>query len=143
VSNNEEAQITTTEPIHDLYLRMLISVLEHDGSTDSSMAITLSTNSGVITGQLITRDTWKALWSTQLEGATGNGAELMKTFIESVDKAIDELNEEEGAEDQDPVRRFIHLKDATMFVPGADRLSLPLWRGRLESVAGWTLGNFK
>lgn len=141
MSNTQDGNVTT-EPVHDLYLRMLIRMLEHDGSSRSSMSITLSTNGGVVSGHLITRDVWKSLWSDQLKGATGTGVEALSTFPDDLDAAIDGAVQESGAEPpkDDGLRYFVHLKNATLFVPGVDRIGFPLWRGRLDSVTGWSLG---
>jgi hypothetical protein len=36
---------------------------------------------------------------------------------------------------------YIHLRDATVFAPGAQpTLAKTLWRGRLSHVSGWSLG---
>lgn len=74
MSNTEGNGIVVTEPIHDLYLQMLIKLLEHN-DPGASMSITLSTNSGVIYGQLVTQETWKGLWTEFLmaEGASKRG----------------------------------------------------------------------
>jgi hypothetical protein len=131
-----------TEPVLDLYLRMLISLLERDGSHRSSMPITLTTNGGVVYGDLITREAWKAVWAEQMETATGVGVEAVKTFPDDIDAAIDQVSAEEGEgrPEDDGMRYFVHLKNATVFVPGMNQLSMPSWRGRLDSITGWSIG---
>lgn len=60
-------------------------------------------------------------------------------------------NESEGykeayAADDDggelPELTFVHLRDASLSIPGAPLQAVGLWRGRLDEVSGWTLGNF-
>lgn len=52
----------------------------------------------------------------------------------------------EGADHEDlppmPDVQFVHLRHVTVSTASADR-RLPLWRGRLDQVAGWTLGGFE
>ena len=45
--------------------------------------------------------------------------------------------------DTAPEPAFIHLRQATVHAPGSDAvLPATLWRGRLDHVSGWSLGNF-
>lgn len=133
--------ITVTQPVHDLYLRMLIKMLEKDDTNESHIPITLATNSGVIYGSVISRNAWKSLWVEEMKTATGVGVDLVRDFPNLIDSAIDEAFKEEGIErPADDGPRFIHLKQATMLAPGVNRIGVPLWRGRLESVVGWNVG---
>jgi hypothetical protein len=144
VSNTEDKndKPIIVEPIHDLYLRMLISLLETDKSHGASASITLTTNSGVIYGHLITREAWKGLWVEQMKTATGTGVDAVRDFPAAIDRAVDDLFEESGEERpaDSGLPYFVHLRNVTMYVPGANQIGLPLWRGRLEAVTGWALG---
>jgi hypothetical protein len=52
-----------------------------------------------------------------------------------------EVDEAEAAESDLP--EFIHLRAATVHAPGTDAVPPEtLWRGRLEHVSGWSIGNF-
>jgi hypothetical protein len=51
--------------------------------------------------------------------------------------------DDEADEGAEPPTVFVHLRETTVHLPGAASVLEPgLWRGRLESVDGWTLGNF-
>lgn len=141
VSNTEGNGIVVTEPIHDLYLQMLITLLGH-GGPGASMSITLSTNSGVIYGDLVTRETWKGLWTEFLITEGGVEAGAYGDFPGAVDSALTKAQEAEGSEqpEDDDLPRFIHLKGATLLAPTNNRITLPFWRGRLDSVCGWSIG---
>ena len=39
--------------------------------------------------------------------------------------------------------QWIHLRDATGVVGGGGAAVMPLWRGRLTDVSGWSLGKPK
>lgn len=131
-----------TEPIHDLYLRMLIRVLEKDDTHRSSIPVTFMVNGGIIYGSLISADTWKIQWEEQMQKAEGVGVDVIRNFPRDIDEAFEQAFEEEAAEkpDDDGLRYFVHMKDASLVIPGSAPISLPLWRGRLESVDGWSVG---
>ncbi|WP_329295752.1 hypothetical protein [Streptomyces sp. NBC_01455] len=52
----EGSGIVTTEPVPDLYLSLLLSMVE-SGESVTSMSITLGTTSGVMSGDLVSRNT--------------------------------------------------------------------------------------
>ncbi|WP_329295750.1 hypothetical protein [Streptomyces sp. NBC_01455] len=67
----------------------------------------------------------------------------MGLFPDTADRLLKQAKEEAGEQNgsaQHGPPRFAHLKDVTLFLPGASPVSLPFWRGRLSSVSGWTLG---
>ncbi len=37
-------------------------------------------------------------------------------------------------------RHYIFLRNVTFIAPSLERSTLPLWRGRLSEVSGWSLG---
>ncbi|MEU2739391.1 hypothetical protein ABZ656_29490 [Streptomyces sp. NPDC007095] len=120
---------------------MLIKLLEHN-DPGASMSITLSTSSGVIYGQLVTRQTWKGLWTEFLMTEGGVEAGAYGTFPDAVDSASAKVQEAEGSEQSegDGLPRFIHLKNVTLLAPTDSPIALPFWRGRLDSVSGWSNG---
>jgi hypothetical protein len=63
---------------------------------------------------------------TQASGEQTGGDEAVKTGTAAAD-----------------LPEFIHLRAATVHAPGTDAV-LPetLWRGRLDHVSGWSIGNF-
>lgn len=131
-----------TEPITDFYLGTLIKVLEADTTNTASVSMTLTMSGGIVCGHLVSKDAWKALWAKQMQDATGSAAEAFRTFPDTIDSILDEARDEAGEEEpeDDGVRRFVHLKDATLFAPGQVRIRMPAWRGRMEAVSGWALG---
>jgi hypothetical protein len=122
-----------TEPIADVQLQMLCKLLAQ--SPRSSLPITLHLPSGVVYGDLIAHEAWKAEWSQELRHVEGQGVQLLATLPEMVDQAIDELSGEAAAH----LPRWIHLREVTS-VTGQKLVTAPLWRGRLADVSGWSLG---
>ncbi|MEU0136845.1 hypothetical protein ABZ172_22885 [Streptomyces sp. NPDC006296] len=124
-----------TEPVPDLQLQLLIQLLDREQR--SSLPVTLSVSGGVLHGDLIGHEAWKADWARSLRQVEGEGAHLIAEFPETVDQGIRELTGEDGVSH---LPRWIHLRDATLVFGGAGSLRLPLWRGRLADVSGWALG---
>ncbi|MFC5202471.1 hypothetical protein [Streptomyces kaempferi] len=141
MTSSEGSGIITTEPVPDLYLSLLLTMVE-SGESVTSMSITLGTASGVIGGNPVSRDAGKSLWTETVLTKANAGAGSMGLFPDTVDHLLEQAQEDasgHGASAQHGPR-FVHLKDVTLFVPGASPVTLPFWRGRLSSVAGWTLG---
>lgn len=140
MSETQDEGRVVEAPVRDLYLHMLIKLLEGDETNSSNIPVTLTTNGAVVHGQLITMETWKELWPETLRDAQGTGAELIRGFLDSIDTAFKQVREEDGLPEpeDDGLRNFVHLKEAV--VHGTNGIALPLWRGRLDSITGWSIG---
>ncbi|MFJ8748940.1 hypothetical protein ACIREO_06340 [Streptomyces sp. NPDC102441] len=136
VEARPETTAVMTEPVPDLQLQLLIQLLDRE--LRSSLPITLTLAGGVLHGDVIGHEAWKADWARSLRQVEGEGANLIAEFPETVDQGIRELSTGDGAATQLP--RWIHLRDATLVFGGTGSLRLPLWRGRLSDVSGWALG---
>lgn len=135
VETRPETTAVVTEPVPDLQLQLLIQLLDRE--MRSGLPITLTLAGGVLHGDVIGHEAWKADWARSLRQVEGEGANLIAEFPETVDQGIRELSTGEGTTQ---LPRWIHLRDATLVLGGAGSLRLPLWRGRLADVTGWALG---
>ncbi len=126
-----------TEPLPDLQLQLLIQLLDEDPR--SSLPLTLTHPGGLLHGDVIGHEQWKAEWARSLRQVEGEGANLLAEFPETVDQGVRELRADEDAETR-RLPRWIHLRDVTLVVGSMNPVSLPLWRGRLVDVSGWALG---
>ncbi|MFE4215581.1 hypothetical protein [Streptomyces sp. NPDC056844] len=135
VETRPETTAVMTEPVPDLQLQLLIQLLDRE--LRSSLPITLTLTGGVLHGDVIGHEAWKADWARSLRQVEGEGANLIAEFPETVDQGIRELSTGEGPTQ---LPRWIHLRDATLVLGGTGSLRLPLWRGRLADVSGWALG---
>lgn len=124
-----------TQPVPDLQLQLLIQLLDRE--TRSGLPLTLAVPAGVLHGDVIGHEAWKAEWARSLRQVEGEGANLLAEFPETVDQGLKEMAAEEDAPF---LPRWIHLRDATLVCGGVAPLRLPLWRGRLADVSGWALG---
>ncbi|MER5550407.1 hypothetical protein ABT001_01730 [Streptomyces sp. NPDC002793] len=135
VETRPDTTAVITEPVPDLQLQLLIQLLDRE--LRSGLPITLTLAGGVLHGDVIGHEAWKADWARSLRQVEGEGANLIAEFPETVDQGIRELGPGDGTAQ---LPRWIHLRDATLVLAGAGDLRLPLWRGRLADVSGWSLG---
>ncbi|WP_328540186.1 hypothetical protein [Streptomyces sp. NBC_00344] len=129
-----DATPTVTEPVPDLQLQLLVRLLGEE--IRSSLPVTLNVPGGVLYGELIDQEAWKADWAKSLRRLDTSGAEMMAGFPEMVDQVMGELRGDEGQQ----LPRWIHLRNATLVAGAVNSVTLPLWRGRLADVSGWALG---
>ncbi|WP_069742079.1 hypothetical protein [Streptomyces sp. EN23] len=128
-----------TEPLPDLQLQLLIQLLDEDPR--SSLPLTLTHPGGILHGDVIGHEQWKAEWARSLRQVEGEGADLLAEFPETVDQGVRELRaEEEDGAGAARLPRWIHLRDVTLVTGSRTPVSLTLWRGRLSDVSGWALG---
>ncbi|MFE3471002.1 MULTISPECIES: hypothetical protein [unclassified Streptomyces] len=127
-----------TEPLPDLQLQLLIQLLDEDPR--AGLPMTLTHPGGLLHGDAIGHEQWKAEWARSLRQVEGEGANLLAEFPETVDQGVRELRAEEDAAGAARLPRWIHLRDVTLVSGAMTPVSLPLWRGRLSDVSGWALG---
>ncbi|MGW8889337.1 hypothetical protein [Streptomyces sp. NPDC055749] len=134
---SQDSASVITEPVPDLQLQLLIQLLDRE--LRASLPITLNVPSGVLYGEIIGHEAWKADWAKSLRRVAGDAANLIAEFPETVDQGIKELRALRD-EDESQLPRWIHLRNATLVVGAVNSVSMPLWRGRLADVSGWGLG---
>lgn len=127
----------------DLYLDVLMDFTlgYNNDSQEGSFGITLVVQGQAVSGLAISHDAWTREFVQQVGGANevlGNAMETLFTTLQA--HAFEEESQGDPADKPRPVRRFIHLRDATVF-SGGTRLNVGLIRVSLANVAGWSLGN--
>ncbi|TXK39981.1 hypothetical protein [Nonomuraea sp. C10] len=145
---DDEPSELPKEPLQsvDPYLDMFLHRLVEMGS-NASVSVTLFIGGSVLTGDLISYDTWQdhlvdslATAAPGLAAGMREGIDAAKEEAEQGRQVGDEQEESDGA--LGPPRRFVHLKDAVL-INGGSTVAVPLWRGRMECVDGWMLGRFQ
>jgi hypothetical protein len=124
--------------VPDAQLMAMVSFVETDPG--NSAGITISHNGSVVSGNLVSRETWLIRVRELMSTASGTGAdavaELMEVVAESSDKRLAQLI----AEGQTPpLDYFFHLVDVTIVSSGLHKV--PVWRGQLSHVSGWSFGS--
>ncbi|NEA68569.1 hypothetical protein [Streptomyces sp. SID12488] len=123
------------EPVVDLQLQMLIRLIGQDA--EAALPLTLVVAGGFLYGDLISHEAWTAEWARSLRTTDGPGAALLERFPEQVDQAV---ADKQGHPAPQRLPQWIHLRDAIGLTGARRPLRMPLWRGRLADVSGWSLG---
>ena len=128
------------EPLLDLQLQMLIRVMVEE-SDDNRIPITLNVPGALVYGYLVSSSAWRTRWVETVGAMRGKGKEHLSFFPDQIFNAIDTVLAENGEEDTDHMPRWVHLVDVRMVTGAMNTIAdLPLWRGRLADVAGWSIG---
>lgn len=121
-----------TDPV----LEVLVQAIDQQGP-QAGLDLTLTTSGCLITGTVVGHIVWFRMQAALL-------AESKNPISDVMSQIADQLAEEYVPADDDTSNSpsFIHLVDAVHFVgdtqlPNDQRA---FWRGRLDSIDGWTLG---
>ena len=110
--------------------------------TDSTMTMTLASGGILVSGLVVPYRRWR---QRHLDSFHEGG--LDQRYVAMFLSAFAHTDSDEAdlrAHRDDlgllmPDYRFIHMLDATIF-SGAQRVQISTWRGRMDSIDGWSLG---
>jgi hypothetical protein len=136
----------------DPFLAILVQAVDHTPGWE--FGVTLHVNGVIVSGLLCSITTFfeeqaemiRRLGSAETVEARQGFAEIFDYLAEQTRPGGEQADGGETAETETAGRNlpeFIHLRAATVHAPGTDAV-LPetLWRGRLDHVSGWSIGNF-
>ena len=127
----------------DGYLDLVMSAfVGFKDEKSGSIGMTVTSNGVVVSGIVIGRSEWIKRAVAQLrEGGAGANADSIDEWLNFVHDGESEKWDERDAQDLlGRARRFIHMRDVRILnSPG---VNLPLWRGALKDITGWSLGSF-
>lgn len=136
----------------DPFLAILVQAIDHTPGWE--FGVTLHVNGVIISGLLCSITTFfeeqaemiRRLGSAETAEARLGFAEIFDQLAEQTRPGTEQGDGVETAQTEAAGRdlpEFIHLRAATVHAPGTDAV-LPetLWRGRLDHVSGWSIGNF-
>ncbi|QGV82325.1 hypothetical protein [Streptomyces ficellus] len=132
---HEPAAPAVTGPVPDVQLQMLVRLVGQD--PQAALPLTLVIGGGLLYGDLISHEAWTTDWARRLRGVDGPGAQLLERFPEQVDQVV---ADERGHLAGQGLPQWLHLRDATSVAATGRAVVMPLWRGRLGDVSGWSLG---
>lgn len=98
------------------------------------MSMTLTTAAGTVAGMVVSFEGWRqgvSEWVTETGGTTAGADEVAAVFGGDALAPLAPVPSEPWT---------IHMANATLR-SGAHQVTFPFWRGRLEEVIGWTLGD--
>jgi hypothetical protein len=132
----EQREIDFHSP--DFLLQHLVSIAN---TTGLSMGVTLTVGGVTISGQLTGGEEYFALLKEAMLTSTSNIEGVGEAFGKIFDKYAEIYT---TPPEETDLPTFIHLKQAKMYLPG--QAPMPsnglLWRGRISTVAGFSLGSF-
>jgi hypothetical protein len=132
--STEEIEKRKLPDVHD---PMLSTLLDTFGKYGVSIGLTLIVDGTIVSGTTIDRAEFLVSFARQLDKAWPSQKEASqaweKTFTE-----LEPLSDEE----RELIRKmgWVHLKDATVLGSDGRYYKIPLWRGLLTHVGGWSLG---
>lgn len=127
----------------DWYLDTVLNFVHGmDDSHEGSVALTVQSDGAVVSGQAISRKEWIERITRQYDqaGAAETGKHIDNLFNLMHTRAVTKHGERVAAGLPTAARRFLHMKDAHI-THGSSEIVLPLWRGKLEDISGWSLGS--
>jgi hypothetical protein len=107
-------------------------------SGDFSVAITLWTPAGILSGDLIGSSVWITELRAQIRAADDPEGMRFADDLQSVQDHI--VRGAVEAERSPEPLSYLHLRNATTLMPSGETFSHGLWRGRFVDITGWTLG---
>lgn len=131
--------ISSKDGFFDILLSLHVGFAdEHRGF----IGVTLQSNGAVISGIVISRDEWieRIVDSLRASGGGQTAEHLGQVYTDIQRRFLDEWNRRDEANLPGRARRFIHMRDVRI-LNGAE-INVPLWRGALADVTGWSLGSW-
>jgi hypothetical protein len=131
-----EPVVTHVRSLDTDWLLDLLTSMANAG--DFTVAITLWTPAGIVSGDLIGSPVW--IRELRASVRTGGDAEAAH-FADDLQSVEDHITLSAATAEQAPQPlSLLHLRDATTVLPSGERFEHGLWRGRFVDVTGWTLG---
>ena len=105
---------------------------------DFTVAITLWTPAGIVSGDLI----GSPVWIRELRASIRvDGDAQAAHFADDLQSVEDHIVVGAAQAEQEPEPlSYLHLRNASTVVPGGELFTHGLWRGRFVDITGWTLG---
>lgn len=135
-SHQRTSQVGTT--FFDLILTSVIGI---DNDSESPMSLTANIDGQVISGLAISAQAWRARLVAALEPASDQVAEDINAFLG--EPFADQQAAREARRNADLPRaatRYIHMRNVHI-ISGNTSQKMPLGRGDLRKLTGWSLGS--
>ncbi|MFJ9846992.1 hypothetical protein ACIRYZ_42490 [Kitasatospora sp. NPDC101155] len=118
----------------DPHLELLRLGADNPDVAAEDITVTLVLDGALVTGTVVSTEAWERLHLGQLGDQDYGLRRVVREALVHLDDAA-----EKGRRRREPDRRFLHLRDVT-YRSGRAAHTLPVWRGPVAAVSGWTLG---
>ncbi|PRB02293.1 hypothetical protein [Microbacterium sp. MYb64] len=128
----------------DWYLHTALNFIHGmDDKHLGSFGLTVTSNGVVVSGLAISRAEWI---TAQVElyknaGVPDVAEHVEKLFTDAHEGFVKEAERRNEAGLPARVRGFVHMKDVRLG-SGAATTQVPLWRGKLSDITGWSMGSW-
>ena len=122
-------------PDNDLVLELLASTAD---AGDFTVAVTLWTAAGIVSGDLVGAPTWIRALRQEVRASGDPQAAVFAGDLDGVERHL--VDEAAAAQLSREPLRYLHLQDAKTLMATGEVFPHRLWRGRFADVSGWTLG---
>ncbi|MFJ3395292.1 hypothetical protein [Leifsonia aquatica] len=114
-----------------------------DETVGGTVGLTVTSNGVLVSGLAISRTEWIAATVDQYKqsGAAGTAPYIDKLFNEVHDDVVDAAAKREAARLPRRAQNFLHMKDVRLGT-GTVTTQVPLWRGALADITGWSMGSW-
>lgn len=120
----------------------VLTLLAHLASeVGLEFSVRLFTGSGVLSGTLIGgKQYFDQL--TSLTRPDGSAEPPPESSVAGFFTLMSEWYQDAASKEEDVPVAYAHLRSAWLFSPGQQPLEVGLWRGRLTSISGWSVGQY-
>ena len=122
-------------PAPDPCLAQVVAMI--NGSQKGEIGVTLNVQGSVVSGLLISGERFFLGLQEAIRSSSGADARFAEIWQPAVDAYRADREADEGLDEAMNKTVFIHLRD-TKVINGSTA-NVGFWRGRLESVDGWSL----
>lgn len=124
----------------DVVLELAHGLTEEHSST---IGLTVTSNGVVVSGLAISRAEWITRIVDQYKnsGADKMAAEIEKIFNQAHGIMVEKTTSRNAARLPLRPRPFLHMKNVRIG-SGENCVQLPLWRGAITDITGWSLGSW-
>ncbi|WP_146185339.1 hypothetical protein [Microbacterium sp. HMWF026] len=133
--------VISKDLLFDLVLSSFVGF--KDEALEGKIGVTLQCGGVTVSGLVISATVWVSAMAEQLRegGATELGDSVEKAFLALLEDQAEVWDRRDAADLSGRARRFIHMQDVKIFNGDRD-VNVPLWRGALRDVSGWSLGSW-
>lgn len=140
----EDIQINSSSPNHGSVDKALCALVAIPERTNIELGITLSVGGLIISGYLVSEADY-FLQMMDIVGETSAEADVKDTLKDFLAQLKESLQPKDDENDEEHLRLpdFVHLRSAKMYPSqgqGMPTQGQALWRGRISSVDGFSLG---
>lgn len=115
-----------------------------DTSAEGAIGITVLSGGLTVSGIAISRRAWiDAMKATFAKSMTSDYSDAIGTVYDMTAERLEDVYKRRDAADLPTHKRtHLHMRDVRIIMGVDDHVTMPLWRGTLDDVTGWSMGSW-